>query len=146
MIHEKVGDIFESQARVLVCPSNRAGAMGAGLALAFKKRHPDLDYHYKKVVRSKTWPPDKLLFYKPENTPYTVLMLSTKYDWKEDADIFLIETQLKRLSEIDGDFEIESIAFPKIGGGLGNLDFNEQVKPLIYKYLSDKPYDVFIYI
>lgn len=146
MIREVTGDIFESQAQLLVCPVNRLGAMGAGLALEFKNRHPDLYYHYRKLLRQRRWGEDQIFIYRPEKAPYGVVMFATKHDWRDDSDIELIESQLQRLSQIDNRYGISSIAFPRIGGGLGNLDFDNQVKPLIYKYLGSKNYDVLLYI
>ena len=53
MLHFVHGDIFESQAKVLVNPVNCVGIMGAGLALQFKRRYPEEFNTYKIVCQNK---------------------------------------------------------------------------------------------
>ena len=43
------------------------------------------------------------------------------------------------------DYNISSVAFPKLGYGNGGLNWNE-VKPLMEKYLKDLPIEVYIYL
>lgn len=46
------GDIFRSGAQTLVNPVNCRGVMGAGLALAFKQRYPEMFAAYVEECRS----------------------------------------------------------------------------------------------
>ena len=129
-------DIFQSKADYIVIPVNMVKVMGAGLAKQFKEKYPQGFENYKTMKFTK------------ENSvfPYfSFIFFATKYHWKDNSDIELIESGLIQLKQ---DIENGSLlsnhypsnnplimAFPKIGCGLGNLDWSE-VKPLIIKYLN----------
>ena len=133
-------DIFNSKSDYIVIPVNMVKVMGAGLAKQFKEKYPQSFENY------------KLINFTKENSvfPYfSFIFFATKYHWKDNSDIELIksgliqlETEIKKgcyprpILPTKEDGNRLSIAFPKIGCGLGNLDWNE-VKPLIIKYLGD---------
>ena len=56
-----------------------------------------------------------------------------------------IEKGLMAFQRKYADYNITSIAFPKLGCGNGELDW-EQVKPLMEKYLKELPIDIYIYL
>ena len=49
MIHFTHGDIFAQPAEAIVNPVNCVGVAGAGLALQFKRRHPDAFLAYRRA-------------------------------------------------------------------------------------------------
>ena len=137
------GDIFNSPAQVLVNTVNTVGAMGKGIALEFKKRYPDMFNTYRTVCEKKKLAVGKmLLWYAPD---YWILMLPTKEHWQKPSRIEYIEKGLMTFAEKYADYNITSIAFPKLGCGNGGLDWDE-VRPIMEKYLCPLPIDTYIYL
>lgn len=76
----------------------------------------------------------------------SVILFATKKHWKDKSDIALIEQNLSQIVEyFDGclaeedsaNYPYATIAFPKLGCGCGGLDWENEVKPLMEKYLKD---------
>jgi O-acetyl-ADP-ribose deacetylase (regulator of RNase III) len=53
MIRETTGDILTADVEALVNPVNTVGVMGAGLALQFKRKYPDVYQEYRVACRQK---------------------------------------------------------------------------------------------
>lgn len=136
IVYEGPGDIFTSGAQTLVCPVNTTGAMGAGLAMAFRNRCPGLYDAYRRVCYTKELTTESLFLYKPEGGGANVLCLPTKGDWKDDSKLPQVDAILRKLSEEYEELGITSLAFPPVGCGLGRLDYVLNLKPLLYRYFD----------
>ena len=143
MIKYVKGNIFNSECAVLVNPVNCVGVMGKGLALEFKNRYPAMFQIYKNACHTKELLPGRPMFVKGPNK--SVILFPTKYHWKEKSKIIYIKDGLEAVSHYYKSFDIKSIAFPKLGCGLGGLSW-EKVKPLMEQYLSMLDIDVEIYV
>lgn len=121
------GDLFESDATVLVCPVNVFGAMGAGLAKDFRDKHPDVYYHYKKACRSRAFTKDTLQLIVADGYPYKVLMVPTKIHWKNGSPPELVMNSIKRIRAFLLDRPVAKIAMTPLGAGLGGLDPEEVI-------------------
>jgi O-acetyl-ADP-ribose deacetylase (regulator of RNase III) len=151
MITYVKGNIFDSNAEVLVNPTNCRAVMGAGLAKEFSRRYPGIELWYKKIFKDLGLSPGDLYIY-PDNP--SVLCFPTKNHWKEPSEMEYIEDGLmnliaiQKLGEDEPDnyshFSFHSIAFPRLGCGLGGLVW-EDVRELMEFYLDDAPFDSFIY-
>ena len=137
------GDLFQSPAQVLVNTVNTVGVMGKGVALEFKRLYPDMYKEYRRLCEQGQFEIGKLWLYKSPNK--WVLNFPTKKHWRNPSKISYIEEGLKKFIESYTDLDIHSVAFPPLGCGNGQLDFESQVKPLMEKYLRNLPIDVFIY-
>lgn len=138
------GDIFASKAQVLVNPVNCVGIMGRGLAKAFKDRYRDNFNRYQAVCLSGELRLGRLHSTEVEPGRY-VVNFPTKNHWKDPSTLDSIDQGLKTLAEFIQQKEIKSIAIPKLGCGLGLLDWSD-VRPLIVNRLShlhDVDIDVF---
>lgn len=122
------GDIFTSSCDFLINPVNVVGIMGKGLALEFKKRFPRNFQVYQKCCKDGSFVVGKLLVV-PENEK-AIINFPTKKHWKDNSELNYIVLGLGKLKVAVQRHNIKSIAFPKIGCGLGNLDWND-VFPLI---------------
>lgn len=143
MIEYIEGDIFESPAQVIVNTVNTVGVMGKGLALSFKQRYPKMFERYKVACEKKQLTIGKLmLFYEPD---HWLLLFPTKENWRNPSKLEYIEKGLMKFVATYADKNITSIAFPRLGCGNGELDWNE-VKPLMERYLKNLPIDVYIYL
>lgn len=143
MIKYIKGNIFDSKCAVLVNPVNCVGVMGKGLALEFKKRYPAMFQAYKNVCYTRELLPGRPMFI--HGSSKSIILFPTKYHWKEKSKIIYIRDGLEAIANGYKSFNIKSIAFPKLGCGLGGLDWKE-VMPLIEHYLSKLDIDVEIYV
>ncbi len=137
------GNLFQSPAQVLVNTVNTVGVMGKGVALEFKRLYPEMYKEYRKLCEQGQFEIGKLWLYKSPNK--WVLNFPTKKHWRYPSKISYIEAGLKKFVESYIDLDIHSIAFPPLGCGNGQLDFESQVRPLMEKYLRNLPIDVFIH-
>lgn len=137
------GNLFQSPAQVLVNTVNTVGVMGKGVALEFKKLYPEMYKEYRKLCEQGQFEIGKLWLYKSPNK--WVLNFPTKKHWRNPSKTSYIEAGLKKFVESYIDLDIHSIAFPPLGCGNGQLDFESQVKPLMEQYLRNLPIDVFIH-
>ena len=143
MIKYVQGDIFNSPAQVLVNTVNTVGVMGKGIALSFKKMYPDMYEAYRKECDKHRLIIGKLMLW--YGTDHWVLMFPTKEHWRNPSRIEYIEKGLMTFVRKYTDYNITSIAFPKLGCGNGELDWTD-VKPLMERYLKDLPIDIYIYL
>lgn len=137
------GDIFYSPAQVLVNTVNTVGVMGKGLALSFKRRYPEMFERYRKICDEHKLTIGKLFIWYGQD--HWVLNFPTKENWRNPSKLSYIENGLKTFCRIYANYNITSIAFPKLGCGNGDLKWDD-VKPLMEKYLKDLPIDVYIYL
>jgi O-acetyl-ADP-ribose deacetylase (regulator of RNase III) len=141
-IRYTTGDIFTSPTQVIVNPVNCRGVMGAGLALAFKQRYPEMFAAYVQECQS-----DRLCIGQPTlyraSQPW-ILNFPTKDHWRNPAKLEYIEQGLQFFATNYRQMGITSIAFPKLGAGLGKLSWDE-VRLLMESYLEPLECDVTIY-
>ena len=143
MIEYIEGDIFESPAQVIVNTVNTVGVMGKGLALAFKKRYPDMFERYKQACDNDALTIGKLmLFYEAD---HWLLLFPTKKHWRNPSKLEYIEAGLAKFVSSYAVKSITSVAFPRLGCGNGGLNW-EEVRPLMERYLSPLPIDIYIYV
>jgi len=139
--------ILDSNSQAIVNPVNCVGVAGKGLALLFKKHHYNsfLKYrrqceHYNLMVGAPfvdKLPNEKLIIYFP-----------TKQHYRDNSEYSYIEDGMKALIKIIKDHSITSISLPKLGCGLGQLNF-ETVYLIICKHLftvKHLPITIYIYI
>lgn len=143
MIVFKNGNLFDSECQTLVNTVNRNGVMGKGIALQFKKKYPEMFDEYKLACKRKQiyiggdlWLWDFVDLYKPRK----ILCFATKEDWWNPSKLVWIERGLEMFSQSYKGLGITSIAFPKLGCNNGKLNWETDVKPLMYKYLQ--PLDI----
>ena len=139
-----VGDIFQSPAHVLVNTVNTVGVMGKGIAKKFKAIYPEMFEQYRRLCESKKLTVGKVWLYKTPNK--WILNFPTKTTWRKPSELEYIEAGLKAFVNGYAERGISSIAFPTLGCGNGELDWNKQVRPVMEKYLKRLPIDIFIYL
>lgn len=143
MIHYVHGNIFESDARILVNPVNTVGVMGKGLALQFKKRYPEMFKYYRALCYGNNFIVGKPVIVAEYD--HDIMLFPTKENWRDPSNILYIEYGLLFVKNFLKSEHAQSIAFPKLGCGCGGLRWDD-VKSLMEKYLTDIPSDIYIYI
>lgn len=137
------GNLFTSPAKVLVNTVNTVGVMGKGVAKTFKDIYPEMFSEYQHLCETGQFQIGSLWLFKTSNK--WVLNFPTKQHWRAPSKVEYIEAGLKKFVSVYPRFGITSAAFPKLGCGNGGLDWQNQVAPLMNKYLGDLPIDIFIY-
>ena len=143
MIRYVKGNIFDSKMETIVNPVNCIGVMGKGLALEFRKRYPALFLSYKSACARKLISPGKV--YVSNQQDKKVLLFPTKEHWKYPSKNEYIDSGLGYFSKNYKALKITSCAFPRIGCGLGGLEW-EKVKALIEKHLGDLDIEIEVYV
>ena len=137
------GNLLQSPAQVLVNTVNTVGAMGRGIALDFKRLFPEMYREYRELCERGQFRIGMLWLYKSPNK--WVLNFPTKEHWRNPSRVEYIDAGLRKFAGSYANLGIHSTAFPALGCGNGQLDFETQVKPLMEKYLRPLPIEVFVY-
>lgn len=128
------GDMFKSKCEALVNPVNIKGVMGKGLALTFKTKYPAHFENYKRACQNGEMTTEKVLAYQEKGGPM-IICLATKDDWRDSSKMEYISAGLDDLANQIKALGIRSVAIPKLGCGLGGLDWNK-IRPLIVEKMS----------
>ena len=156
------GDMFFSNMQTLTISVNLQGIMGKGLASRAKYQFPDVYVEYQDACHARKLTARKPYLYKretsldyeladpnlPSSTPNAVkwfLLFATKRRWRDDSRLDDIEGGLDWVKRNYKKEEMQSLAMPALGCGLGNLSWAD-VGPLICKYLHGIDMPVAIYL
>lgn len=137
------GDIFNLQdISNYAHGCNCAGAMGKGIALQFKEKFPKMYLEYKKLCKEGKFSLGDVFAF--DYGDGFVFNLATQATWKTKADIDAIENSLIKMLSIASKNNLHKIALPKIGAGLGGLNWND-VKLIIDRVAKVHPnIDLFV--
>ena len=137
MIEFKTGNILTEDAEALVNTVNCVGFMGRGIALQFKKAFPDNFKSYSAACKRNEVQPGRMIVYETGQLahPRYIINFPTKRHWRGKSRMEDIDAGLAALAEAIRSHNIQSIAVPPLGSGLGGLDWPE-VRPRIKKMLE----------
>ncbi|MDE0224464.1 MAG: macro domain-containing protein [Gammaproteobacteria bacterium] len=123
MLRVLKGNLFNSDRQTLVNTVNCNGVMGAGIALEFRLRHPDMFRQYVDHCASGELKVGKLWLYRPTNGKERrwVLNFPTKKDWKHPSKEEYLHQGLERFVDTYQRCRIVSIAFPVLGALNGKI-------------------------
>lgn len=147
MIHDLEHSVFNSPAAVVANTVNCTGVMGAGLALEFALRHPDLEADYQLRCQAGAVQIGRPYLFPVSGCPYrAVLNVPTKQHWRFPSRLGWIEQALAYIASHYNQATppITSLALPRLGCDKGGLAWAE-VRPLIERHLADLP-DLTVYL
>ncbi|MEU1752524.1 macro domain-containing protein [Micromonospora matsumotoense] len=137
------GDLLKSRAHALVNTVNCVGVMGKGIALAFKRRYPDM---YRDYVRRCDQGSVKLgIPYAYQAEDHLIINFPTKKHWRAVSRLEDIERGLIYLKDHLEAWGVTSIAVPPLGCGNGQLEWSV-VGPTLHKHLKDFGIPVELYV
>lgn len=139
MIEFVTGDFFDYEADIRINTVNCVGVMGAGVALEFKNRYPDMFKAYVEVCKKDEIAPGKPFIWEETDlfSRCIIINLPTKMHWKNPSEYEYIEKDLVWLKEYLLTVSEDSVVtLPALGCGHGNLDWNI-VKDMICHYLNE---------
>lgn len=151
MIRETTGDILTANVEALVNPVNTKGVMGAGLALQFKRKYPDVYQEYRVACRQRALDVGYIKVHQLKRAPGVirpriVVSFPTKRHWQKPSRLEWIDQGLVRLRGTVETLIIRSIAIPPLGCGLGGLQWAD-VRELIVERLGGLDgVDVVLYV
>jgi O-acetyl-ADP-ribose deacetylase (regulator of RNase III) len=136
--------LFDSPAQTLVNTVNTVGAMGKGIAQVFKQLYPEMYKEYRRLCKAEQFSVGQLYIYRTPNK--IIVNFPTKQHWRRPSRPEYIEAGLKKFVERYQDYGIASVSFPQLGCGNGELDWPQQVQPLMEHYLKNLPIPVYIHL
>ena len=127
MIRKVRGDLLDADVQALVNTVNTVGVMGRGVALQFKQAFPESFKAYKKACEEGKVRLGEVFVFDLGGlqNPRYIINFPTKKHWRGKSRYEHIEQGLEALVAEIQRLEIESIALPPLGCGLGGLDWNQ---------------------
>ena len=116
MVTIVTGDLFASEAQTLVNAVNCAGVMGKGIALAFKRRFPEMFAEYSARCKRGEVRLSEPYLYRGQSLPY-VLNFPTKNHWQSASKLEDIVAGLAYLEAHYRAWGVTSLAVPALGCG-----------------------------
>jgi O-acetyl-ADP-ribose deacetylase (regulator of RNase III) len=146
MIKEVYGDLFSSSADAYAHGCNIEGIMHAGIAKEFRERYPNMFKDYVKRCKAESFRPGTGYLFKNPVRPHIINLATQAH---RGAEYKFLDAALAWLAKEAGALGIKSVAMPRIGTGLGGLEWcivkkaiknNFDRSPLIVEIwcLSDK--------
>ncbi len=142
MVRYYKGTVFNAETEAIVNTINCDGVMGAGIALEFGLRYPDMYQDYERKCKCGDIYVGQVDYYK-DASGTIIVNFPTKIHFKFPSRIEWVESGLKAFVESYKNYSFTSIAFPKLGTSRGGLDW-ALVQPLMEEYLSPLDIDVVI--
>jgi O-acetyl-ADP-ribose deacetylase (regulator of RNase III)/uncharacterized protein YwgA len=127
------GDLLKSDMHALVNTVNTVGIMGKGVALAFKKRYPDMYLDYvKRCDRGEVRLGEPYVY---RASDHVIVNFPTKQHWRSVSRLSDIEAGLDYLERHYKEWQIKSLAVPPLGCGNGQLEWRV-VGPILFRHLK----------
>lgn len=125
---EMTGDIFDTKAQAIGHGVNVLGVMGAGIALQFKTKFPDMYQAYAYACANGGLEPGGVYAYMYEDL--IVYNIASQANPGADARLEWLESGLYSTAEHAWSLGLDLIALPHIGCGIGGLSLTD-VAPLL---------------
>lgn len=154
---EITGDLFEQECDAIVIPTNRQtksngeAVMGAGVAKEAAERWPWLPAKYGKELDRTEFTfgfgLGAVIGFGRDNGKYIITFVTKKH-WNRSSEPELIRDGARQLADLANQlfpgrvFHFNSsphprICLPRLGCGLGKLNWETMVKPILEEYLDD---------
>jgi O-acetyl-ADP-ribose deacetylase (regulator of RNase III) len=134
------GDLFANvhAAEAFAHGCNCQGSMGAGIAVGFRERYPEMYEQYR--ARCKAEPREFNLgdvwLWKAKGQPWVFNLGTQEGFWRARASYEAIEKALVRMRELADEEKVSSIAIPRIGVGYGGLSW-KKVRVIVERVFAD---------
>jgi O-acetyl-ADP-ribose deacetylase (regulator of RNase III) len=121
------GDMFATAELVAYGQGcNSAGAMGAGIAIEFKRRWPRMFEEYRARCEDGRFGLGDVFTW--TEGEHTIFNLGMQEHWKKKAQIPALVRSLQKMCELAAHAGVSRIGLPRIGAGLGGLDWTRVKK------------------
>jgi len=140
------GNLLDANVDALVNTVNTKGVMGKGVALQFKRAYPANFKAYRAACAAGEVQLGHMFVFATGQLqrPAFIINFPTKGHWKSRSRLADIDSGLRDLRRVLQELQIESVAVPPLGCGLGGLSWAD-VRPRIDDALADLPTRVLVY-
>jgi O-acetyl-ADP-ribose deacetylase (regulator of RNase III) len=140
------GNLLEADAEALVNTVNTKGVMGKGVALQFKRAFPENYKAYRAACAAGRVQLGRMFVFDSGRMerPRYIINFPTKDHWRSRSRLTDIDAGLEDLRRVLTELQIESVALPPLGCGLGGLHWAD-VRPRIEGALGTLPVGVLVY-
>jgi O-acetyl-ADP-ribose deacetylase (regulator of RNase III) len=140
------GNLLEADAEALVNTVNTKGVMGKGVALQFKRAFPENYKAYRAACSAGRVQLGRMFVFDSGRMerPRYIINFPTKDHWRSRSRLTDIDAGLEDLRRVLTELQIESVALPPLGCGLGGLRWAD-VRPRIEGALGTLPVGVLVY-
>ncbi len=150
MIHYVTGDILKTKAEALAHGVAPNDDFKQGLALSLREQWPALYKDFRHYCHTSHPKEGDVWTWKGVGGPFVLNLLTqeapkTNNDHPGKASESHVNHALKNMKQSIKENNISSIAITKVATGVGGLDWESQVKPLIEKQLGEWEIPVFVY-
>jgi O-acetyl-ADP-ribose deacetylase (regulator of RNase III) len=140
-LHLIEGDLFELDVPALGHGNNCRGAMGAGIAVEFKRRYPDMYRAYRKRCLAGDFNlGDVFVWLAPDRVIYN---LATQPVPEPSATLDAIERSVRAALDDAEQRGIRRVGIPRIGAGLGGLAWPD-VESTLASVADDHPVELIV--
>jgi O-acetyl-ADP-ribose deacetylase (regulator of RNase III) len=146
MIQNVRGDILQTPAEYIaqgVAIGSQEG-LGTGLALKISQKWPLVQKKFKKYTHANRFQGGDIYVVPPSASNPGVIYIATQPDMYH-ASLTYLNRGIKELAKYCKHHALASVALPKIGAGLGKLDWELQVKPVLLAHLSESNTIFYVY-
>jgi O-acetyl-ADP-ribose deacetylase (regulator of RNase III) len=144
MISYEIGDLFSGDCDAVGHGCNTLGVMDAGIARHFAERYPAMAEQYYALCQRGGFEPGDVFFYRSTNGKPSVLNLATQ-DNLRHASLAYLEMCCKKIAESFPEWGIHKLGLPRIGTGLGKLDWAD-VRHVLETHFAQIPdFEVVVY-
>jgi len=142
MIHFTKGDMFDIDVDIHINTVNCVGVMGAGVALAFKTRFPDMFIAYQEDCKNGQVRPGHMHIWKSQSQ--WIINFPTKRHWREKSRYEDISAGLADLRNYMNGLDGVRVAMPALGCGNGGLDW-ARVAPMISEAMQGLNAEIYVF-
>jgi O-acetyl-ADP-ribose deacetylase (regulator of RNase III) len=136
--------MFKFRADIRINTVNCVGVMGKGVALAFKRRSPQMFSEYAEACKKKEVVPGKLHVWKDPVTSEITVNFPTKRHWRNNSRYEDIEEGLLALKEFLTKYPKATVTLPALGCGHGGLDW-PRVYSMIREHLDKVDCEILVF-
>jgi O-acetyl-ADP-ribose deacetylase (regulator of RNase III) len=142
------GDIFvnKHKTQALAHGCNCQGSMGAGIAVGFRERYPEMYEEYRRRCKAdpRQFNLGDSFLWKKEGEPFVFNLGTQERYWHARASYEAIEAALEKMRQQADQNGIDSIAVPRIGVGYGGLSW-KKVKVIVERVFGDWAGELYVY-
>ena len=142
------GDLFANAhaVRAFGHGCNCIGSMGAGIAVGFRERYPEMCEQYCALCKAtpRRFNLGDVWLWKADARPWVFNLGTQEKVWQARASYEAVEAALTRMRELADAEGVDSIAIPRIGVGYGGLSW-KKVRAIVERVFSDWPGRLVVY-
>ena len=142
------GRIFDTGLQWIIHPVNIPEEERERWSRDFQERFPgdEVAKYYQQLTQNTQFKVGNLGMWTDDDTNMYILFFPIKELWEDKTTLIDIEVGLARFRDYIKQWNIQGVAFPKLGADIELIDWEREVKPLFEKYLGDLNVDVEVYV